>query len=126
MSYINNLSLVHPEKISVPLHISINEIDINYPTPRYSIPELTLTYRNFTYYNKFCNEKGTNDYVKEKQELKLPDIKIHVQDNNQPLFYKRTELKKNEQLCEVKKVTPLKVGQMAKYGQMSFEYKGGF
>jgi hypothetical protein len=29
-------------------------------------------------------------------------------------------------LREVKKVTPLKVGQMAKYGQMSFEYKGGF
>ena len=113
------ISLNHPEKISVPLHISINEIDINYPTPRYSIPE--LTYRNFTYYNNYCN-----DNVKEKQELKLPDIKIHVQDNYQPLFYKRTELKKNEQLREVKKVTPVKVGQMAKYGQMLFEYKGGF
>ena len=37
-----------------------------------------------------------------------------------------TELKKNDQLREVKKVTPVKVGQMAKYGQMLFEYKGGF
>lgn len=114
------ISLNHPEKNSVPLHIYIDEIDINYTTtPRYSIPE--LTYRNFTYYNNYCN-----DNVKEKQELKLPDIKVHVQENYQPLFYKRTELKKNEQLREVKKVTPLKVGQMAKYGQMLFEYKGGF
>ena len=117
MSYINNVSLVNPDKISVPLHIDIPHRDIN--SPNYSIPE--LTYRNFTYYNNYCN-----DTVKEKQELKLPDIKIHVQDNYQPLFYKRTELKKNEQLREVKKVTPVKVGQMAKYGQMLFEYKGGF
>jgi len=113
----NNLSLIHPEKISVPLHIDIPKREIN--SPNYSIPE--LTYRNFTYYNNYCN-----DYVKEKQELKLPDIKVHVQENYQPLFYKRTEFKKNEQLREVKKVTPLKVGQMAKYGQMSFVYQGGF
>lgn len=111
------ISLNHSDKINSPLHIDIPHRDIN--SPNYSIPE--LTYRNFTYYNNYCN-----DNVKEKQELKLPDIKIHVQDNYQPLFYKRTELKKNEQLREVIKVTPVKVGQMAKYGQMLFEYKGGF
>jgi hypothetical protein len=117
----NNLSLVHPDKFSSPLHIDIPHREINSPTPLCSIPE--VLYNDFTKYDKFCN-----DYVKEKQELKLPDIKVHVhvQDNYQPLFYKRTEFKKNEQLLEVKKVTPLKVGQMAKYGQMLFEYKGGF
>jgi endo-1,4-beta-D-glucanase Y len=119
----NNLSLVHPDKFSSPLHIDIPHREINSSTLLCSIPE--VLYNDFTKYDKFCN-----DYVKEKQELKLPDIKVHVhvhvQDNYQPLFYKRTEFKKNEQLLEVKKVTPLKVGQMAKYGQMLFEYKGGF
>ena len=43
MSYINNVSLVNPDKISVPLHIDIPHRDIN--SPNYSIPE--LTYRNF-------------------------------------------------------------------------------
>jgi hypothetical protein len=115
----NNLSLIHPDKISSQSRTDTPKREINSPTPLCSIPE--VLYNDFTKYDKFCN-----DYVKEKQELKLPDIKVHVQDNYQQLFYKRTEFKKNEQLREVKKVTPLKVGQMAKYGQMLFEYKGGF
>ena len=99
----DKLSLIHPDKISS-------------PSPLCSIPE--ISYKGFTDYDKYKNEE-----IKYKEEIKLPDIKIHVQvqDDNQKLFYKRTET-----TPLLKKVTPPKVGQMAKYGQMTFEYKGGF
>jgi hypothetical protein len=114
----NKLSLIHPDKISSPLTIDIPDRDINSPTPICSTPE--ISYKDFTDYDKFCN-------VKENQEFKLPDIKgQQVQDNFQPLFSKRTEIKKNEQLPQVKKVTPSKVGQMATYGRMVFTYASGF
>lgn len=118
MSYTNNLTLVNPDKISSPLQIDILDGDIN--SPIYSIPEISN--KEFTDYDKFYN-----DYIKEKQELKLPDIKAQqVKDNFEPLFYKRTEIKKTEQLPLLKKVTPPKVGQMATYGRMTFVYQGGF
>lgn len=114
----NKLSLINPDKISSPLHIDIPDRDINSPTPICSTPE--ILYKDFTDYDKFYNEK-------EKKEFKLPDIKIQqVQDNFQPLFSKRTEIKKNEQLPQVKKITPPKIGQMATYGRMTFVYQGGF
>jgi hypothetical protein len=121
----NKLSLINPDKISSPLHIDIPDKDQNSPTDICTTPNLSP--REFTDYDKFCNEKDKNIYVKEKQEFKLPDIKTQqVQDNFQQLFYKRTEIKKNEQLPQVKKITPPKIGQMATYGRMTFVYQGGF
>ena len=118
MSSNGNLSLINPDKINSSLQIEIPDRVVNSPTDICTTPE--LSYREFTDYDKFYDEK-------EKKEFKLPDIKTkHVQDNFEPLFYKRTEIKKTEQLPLVKKVTPPKVGQMATYGRMTFVYQCGF
>ena len=82
----NKLSLINFDKISAPLNIDIPDRDINSPIPICSTPE--ISYKDFTDYDKFCN-------VKENHKFKLPDIKTQqVQYNFQPLFSKRTEIKK--------------------------------
>ena len=93
----NKLSLINFEKISAPLNIDIPDRDINSPIPICSTPE--ISYKDFTDYDKFCNVKENHKFklpdVKENHKFKLPDIKTQqVQYNFQPLFSKRTEIKK--------------------------------
>jgi hypothetical protein len=110
----NNLSLINPDKISSKSRADSPKREIDSPTPLCSIPE--ISYKEFIDYDKYTNEE-----IKYKEEIKLPDINLTLQDNNQKLFYKRTDTKPL-----LKKTAEPKIGQMATFGRMTFEYRGGF
>ena len=110
----NKLSLINPDKVSSKSHEDSPKREINSPTPLCSIPE--IVYKEFIDYDKYTNEE-----IKYKEEIKLPDINVTLQDNNQKLFYKRTETKPL-----LKKTAEPKIGQMATFGRMTVEYKVGF